>query len=66
MTTRLQRMSAEQADEYSCALADVLCWFDGFLMGKGDDARMPPGWHTLRELNIDLKDHIQQGAKDNQ
>lgn len=54
----LASMSADKADEYSDALADVLCWFNGFLMGKGDEAEMPPGWRKLRELSADLKDHV--------
>jgi hypothetical protein len=53
----LDKLSAEKADAYADALADVLCWFNGFLMGKGDEAEMPPGWRKLRELSADLKDH---------
>lgn len=42
---------------YSDALADVLCWFNGFCAAK-PDAPMPPGLDTLRTLNIKLKDHF--------
>ena len=55
--TPVTRMTAEQATAYSDALADVLCWFNGFLMGKGDEAEMPPGWRKLRDLSADLKEH---------
>jgi hypothetical protein len=55
--TYVQRMTADKATEYADALADVLCWFNGFLMGKGEDAMMPPGWQKLRDLSADLKDH---------
>lgn len=57
ITSRLTEMTPAQADAYSDAIADVLCWLNGFLMGKGDDAEMPPGWRSLRDLNIALKDH---------
>lgn len=59
--SELTTMAAEKADEYADALADVLCWFNGFLMGKGEDAEMPPGWRKLRELSATLKDHAADG-----
>lgn len=50
-------MTPKRADQYSDALADVLCWLNGFLMGKGEDAAMPPGWRLLGDLSADLKEH---------
>lgn len=55
--TPITVLSADAATAYADALADVLCWFNGFLMGRGDEAKMPPGWELLRELSVDLKDH---------
>ncbi len=53
----LVRMSAAKADIYSDAIADVMCWFRGFVAGKGEDAETPPGYRRLSELGSDLKDH---------
>ena len=63
--TPLTTMTARDATAYSDAITDVLCWFNGFLMGKGEDAEMPPGWRCLRSLGADLKEHaskMQGGA----
>lgn len=51
---RTLAITPEQAQDYSDALADVLCWFRGF-RAANRKAGMPPGLSRLVDLNIDLK-----------
>ncbi len=43
--------------EWSDAIADLLCWFNGFAAGR-PEAPLPPGIDALREINIKLKGYF--------
>lgn len=58
MRSRLHLMHAAEARLYSDALADVLCWFEGFHAAK-PKAALPPGLDRLRDLNIMLKRQVE-------
>jgi hypothetical protein len=61
MKTKLATVSAETAESWSDALADCLCWFQGYRAGRGrdfDHSEMPPGWRTLSEINLAMKEHL--------
>jgi hypothetical protein len=45
----------EEARSYHDAIADLLCWFDGFRAGRGDSYSEPLGLDTLRELKLRLR-----------
>ena len=49
-------ISNEQAEDFSAALSDILCWTRGFLAGLGENSSNAPiGVEELRSLNIILK-----------
>lgn len=52
--TRAIEIESEEARYISDALADVLCWFQGFSAAK-PDADVPASLGRLRDLNIKLK-----------
>jgi hypothetical protein len=43
----------DDTEQLIAALADALCWFDGFQSGSGEST--PVDTETLREFNIKLK-----------
>lgn len=51
---RPMTLGGAEAREVSDAIADVLCWFNGFAAAR-PEATLPPGLPTLRDLNIKLK-----------
>ncbi len=54
MARLLPTITRAEAEAYSGALADVLCWFQGFVAADRD-APVPRSLDTLRELNITMK-----------
>jgi hypothetical protein len=47
-------ITEKEAENYSDALSDVLCWMDGFKAGGG--VYFPDSVETLRNLNLRMKD----------
>ena len=53
------RLSVRDAEKFSHALSDILCWCRGFRAGLGENlSNEPIGDNTLRDLNIKLKDAL--------
>ena len=53
------RLSTRDAERFTHALSDILCWCRGFRAGIGENLSIEPiGDNTLRDLNIKLKDAI--------
>ena len=48
--------SQEEMENFIDAVSDALCWLDGFKAGGGEYS--PSSVHTLRDLNIRLKDAL--------
>lgn len=56
------KLTAEETREFSCALADVLCWFRGFSAAHvlhDRQPELPPDLDGLRRLNIRLKNDLE-------
>ncbi len=51
-------MTKADMEQLSYALADVLCWHNGFRAAKGDDAPFVNGLDVLREHNIFLRSRL--------
>lgn len=49
-------MDKRKAEDLSFALADILCWLNGYEHGKGES--LPVDTKTLIDFNIDLKNQI--------
>ena len=47
-------MSVEEMERYSSAIADALCWFEGFKAAGGEVIAIDI--ESLRDINIELKD----------
>lgn len=54
MDRPIPTISSDDAELFSDALADVICWFYGFRAGNSE-AQLPPKWGRLIDLNAKLK-----------
>jgi hypothetical protein len=54
--TPLKPCTAADAERYSDALSDAICWLDGFVAAGGQ--YHPHSIDSLRELNTKLKDAL--------
>ena len=50
-------------EQLSYDISDILCWMNGFKDAKGDNYCFPFNLNRLRELNIELKRHIDKEQK---
>jgi hypothetical protein len=58
------KIPVEDAEAFSFALSDLLCWHRGYAAAKGDDtAHLPSGIERTRDLNIKLKSAIEEASK---
>ena len=51
------------SDDLISAIADVLCWFNGFSANRDDYDILPLDLLTLREFNIVLKKSVSKRTK---
>jgi hypothetical protein len=50
-----------EAEEFSHALSDMLCWARGFMAGRPDDPSSHPlGTEEIRQLNILFKKKLRE------
>jgi len=56
-------LTKDEAESLTWWIADVACWFRGFMAAK-DDAQLPPGLGDLVEFNGDLKRKIDDLDRD--
>ncbi|MBP0484646.1 hypothetical protein [Sagittula salina] len=57
-------MTREEAEAFSHALSDVLCWMSGFCAARaGTDTAddLPFNRHKVRDLNIKIKSALDKG-----
>ena len=60
-------LSNEEAENFSDALSDILCWTRGFFAGLGENiSNAPIGVEELRVLNIKLKAAINRTKESKQ
>lgn len=63
------QMTERDAERFSYALSDILCWARGFQAarrGTDLDQDMPIGVDEVRNLNIRLKEALQHSTKEKQ
>ena len=53
-------LTAEGAEAYADALADVICWLYGFQAAKPEGVNLPPRWREMISLSARLREHASE------